>query len=409
MYLGIDFGTCYSTAALLLEAKLTPIPEPFTQGYTFPSSVFITATGEILVGQEAENNRQTNLQRYKREFKRDLGTPEPYILGEISLLPEELVTEIIKKIKTEAEKITQVKGIKNLYQAVITVPATYNKYQRKLMEQAAHQAGFTEIKLLEEPIAAATYYFHNTQIKQEDIILVYDLGGGTFDATLLQKKKTGYKILGIPKSLNYCGVLNFDNLIFDYLKDNCSQQLREYLESQNTNIISLCQQLKHQLSENQEGTINLQIGLEEAETFSLTRKQFEEMLDPIITESVDCCEQLVKNAGLNWSRINHILIVGSSSLIPNLKRLLELRLEHDIVTVDNLDFVVSFGAAIFGQTAINSQTTYYNWQTDLTRDIQTKFNSQNKSKRSLPIPAKQNQPQYNISLATEIQKLFDKE
>lgn len=409
MYLGIDFGTCYSTAALLLDAKLTPIPAPFSQEYIFPSSVFISTTEEILVGQEAENNRQTNPQRYKREFKRDLGTSEPYILGEVSLLPEELVTEILKKIKAEAEKYTQLKGIQNLYQAVITVPATYDKSKRKLMEQAAHQAGFTEIKLLEEPIAAAIYYSHYTQINQEDIVLVYDLGGGTFDATLLQNKKTGYKILGTPKSLNYCGGLNFDYLIFEYIKDNCIQQLREYLESQNTNILSLCQQIKHQLSENYEGTINLQIGLEQAETLSLNRKQFEEMIDPLITESISCCEDLVKNASLNWSKINHILLVGSSSLIPNLKRLLELRLEHDLVIVDNLDLVISFGAAIFGEKEINSPTTYYNWEIDLTKDIQAKLDSQNKTRRSLPNSGKQNQSQFDISLTTEIQKLFDKE
>lgn len=177
MKLGIDFGTCYSSAAVLLDNIPTPIPAPLTYGYCLPSSVFITEQGEILVGQVAENNRQKNPQFYRREFKRDLGSPDPYILGKISMLPEELIAEVLKKLKTEAEKVALARGKKSLTNTLITIPAIYTSYKRNLMLEAGEKAGFSHIEMLEEPVAAAIYYSRHAQIKDGDIILVYDLGG----------------------------------------------------------------------------------------------------------------------------------------------------------------------------------------------------------------------------------------
>ncbi|MFM6787437.1 MAG: hypothetical protein ACKPJP_12025, partial [Microcystis panniformis] len=88
MYLGIDFGTCYSSAALILDGIAKPIKEPNTKGYSFPSSIFVNEKGEILVSQVAENSRQKAPHHYRREFKRDLGSPDPYSIGNFILLPE---------------------------------------------------------------------------------------------------------------------------------------------------------------------------------------------------------------------------------------------------------------------------------------------------------------------------------
>jgi molecular chaperone DnaK (HSP70) len=152
MKLGIDFGTCYSSAALLLDGTLNPIKEPLNHGYSFPSSVFISEQGEILVGQSAENAKAKNLPNYRHEFKRDLGSPDPYTLVTIQMLPEELVTEVLKKLKIEADKVTIGRGEKLLTEVILTVPATYQPYKRRLMQEAATKAGFSQIELLEEPV-----------------------------------------------------------------------------------------------------------------------------------------------------------------------------------------------------------------------------------------------------------------
>lgn len=159
MRLGIDFGTCFSNAALMMaKNSLQTVKDPIKHGYSFPSSVYVTERGELLIGSVAENARQRDLRRYKREFKRELGQNIPYQLGERSFKPEELVCAVLREIKTEAEKIVEGYGHRSVTNTLITVPATYQRYKRGLMEQAARAAGFDTVELLEEPVAAAIYY-----------------------------------------------------------------------------------------------------------------------------------------------------------------------------------------------------------------------------------------------------------
>lgn len=368
--LGIDFGTCYSSAALLIEGVPTPINAPLTPGYCLPSSVFITEQGEILVGQAAENNQQKNPLSYRREFKRDLGSTDPYTFGTTYMLPEELITEIIKKLKGEAEKVAQGRGEKPLTEALITVPATYGKYKRDLMQEAGQKAGFSQIQLLEEPVAAAIYYSHHAQIKDGDIILVYDLGGGTFDATLMQKQGDKYQVLGMPKGLSHCGGKDFDRLIFQQLKNSCSAELRQQLEQKNAWLAraivgNLCRDLKHQLSEQSEASIYIPMGLGQMESFELTSEAFNEMIAPLIEETLDCCEQLVRSAKKDWTQVNRLLLVGGSSRIPYVKEAIEKRLEISPFLVDKPELAVCLGAAMNDsnediiQTLLNSGDALY--------------------------------------------------
>ncbi|MCZ8064914.1 MAG: Hsp70 family protein [Microcystis sp.] len=355
--LGIDFGTCYSSAALLLEGVPTPIPAPLTPGYALPSSVFITEQGEILVGQAAENKRQKNPQRYRREFKRDLGSPDPYTLGNVSMLPEELVAAVLKKLKEEAEKVALGRGEKFLNNALITVPATYSSYKRNLMQDAGIKAGFSQIEMLEEPVAAARYYSCHAQINDGDIILVYDLGGGTFDATLMQKQGDNYQVLAMPKGLANCGGTDFDRLIYQQLKLQCSDELRQQLEPKNAWLAraivgDFCRDLKHQLSEQTEASIYIPMGLGNVETFELTREVFNAMIAPLIEETLDCCEQLVRSAKKDWTQVNQMLLVGGSSRIPYVKEAIERRFNLSPFLVDKPELAVCLGATIYNNISI---------------------------------------------------------
>ncbi len=416
--LGIDFGTCYSSAALLLEGIPSPVPVPLTSGYSLPSSVFISEDGSVLVGQAAENVRQKSPHRYRREFKRDLGSPDPYTFGNSFMLPEDLVAEVLKKLKSESEKIAQGRGQQCLNEAIIAVPATYTLYKRNLMRKAGEKAGFTQVELLEEPMAAAIYYSRYARINDDDIILVSDLGGGTFDATLMQKQGKTYQFLGVPRQVVHFGGIDFDRSIYDYLKQNCSRKLKEYLESKNAwlakaTVFDMCQQLKHQLTEEAAATIYIPIGLEEVEAFSLSRKSFEEMIEPLILETIDCCEQLVSSAGINWEQIKQVLLVGGSSRIPYISRILELRLEHTVLLVDKPDLAVSLGAAMFqcldSVLSSNSNTRLATWESQTASDIQSCFDNESiteKATQRTPTSDKDNS--HNpTSLESEIQRLFD--
>jgi tetratricopeptide (TPR) repeat protein len=362
MLLGLDFGTCYSSAALGIKNNPKLIKEPINRGYSFPSSVFINNQEQILIGQAAENFRQKDPQRYRREFKRDLGSPNPYTIGSVVRLPEELVTEMLRKLKTEAEKMSKGLGEEIIAHAVLTIPATYQPYKRQLMEQAGLKAGFNQIKLLEEPVAAAMYYSRQATVQEQEIVLVYDLGGGTFDATLIQKQKSGYQIIGIPRGLAHCGGTDFDRQIYQELRNRCSQELRQQLEAREAwlaraIVTESCRDLKHQLSEQQDATIYIPMGLTSVESFSLSRGEFNQMIAPLITETIECCDQLVRSAGINWQQINRILLVGGSCRIPFIKETIEQKVQCPAFLVDEPELAVCLGAAIDGIGSSSLQAT----------------------------------------------------
>jgi tetratricopeptide (TPR) repeat protein len=351
MWLGIDFGTCNSSAALLLDGMLKRIAEPLKHGYCFPSSVFFTAQGEILVGHAAENARQKDPQRYRHEFKRDLGSEIPFSLGNCQLLPEELLAEVIRKLKVEADLVVKGRGIEPLSDAIITVPATYQAYKRDMMQKTGIDAGFSQVKLLEEPVAAAIYYSRHAPVEEEEIILVYDLGGGTFDATLIQKEAIGYKILAMPKGLPHCGGKDFDQEIYQDLKSQCSEFLRQRLEDKKDWRIraivgDFCRQIKHQLSEAEEAQVYIPIG--DGESYALTRQAFNGMIEPLIGETIDCCDQLVRSAGLEWRQVERVLLVGGSCRIPYVQETIEEKFGRPHLLVDEPELAVCLGAAIYG-------------------------------------------------------------
>jgi molecular chaperone DnaK (HSP70) len=353
MHLGIDQGTCYSSAALVVNGVLKLVQEPIRHGYSYPSSVFVTPEGEILIGQAAENRRQMHPTRYRREIKRELGRNTPLLIGDREFFPEELIAEFLRRFKSEAETMVNQK----LDDAVITVPAVYQAYKRELMEKAAKKAGFTTVKLLAEPVAAALYYAHQSDrsLEDGDITLVYDLGGGTFDAALIQKRGATYELIALPVGDENCGGYDFDRQIYQDLNAKCSAPLRELLNPKRRHeeayrarllVADWCRDFKHQLSEEREYENFIPVG--GGEIYSLSRQQFEGMIKPFVEKTCQLCEQLVKDAGLSWERCDRVLMVGGSCRIPYIKQVLEQEFGRPVVRVDEPELAVCLGAAIYG-------------------------------------------------------------
>ena len=305
MHLGIDFGTFYSSAALMTGTTIRLVKDPMKHGYAFPSSVFLSDGGKVLVGQAAENKRFQDLSRYLREFKRDLGQDVPIILGDCKWRVDELVTEVLKKLKSEAEYLS---GGHPITDVVLTVPAIYAGYKRSLMQQAAESAGF-RVTLLEEPVAAATYYAWQGNAaahpQEDEVVLVYDFGGGTFDAALVKKSHDHFELLALPVGLEHCGGLDFDRRIYNDLKSGCSPELLEILETRDSNslktrlmVAEWCQDIKHQLSESGEAEVLIPVG--HMESYGLTRDAFNAMIGPTVAETIQLCHALIRDAGLDW-------------------------------------------------------------------------------------------------------------
>jgi len=262
MRVGIDFGTTNSSAALVLGKIVEAVKNPFAMqfGYSFPSSFCVDKDGEVLLADLAEQEMGDSPRGYKRSVKRDLGQKEPYTLNGRKFLPEELIVEFLAMLKGEAEKRIST----SLSAAVITVPATYDSEQLLLMEQAAQAAGFKSVMSVAEPIAAAIYYDQvnkeKYQLKNGDYLLVYDFGGGTFDASLVRRNGLNYEFL--HNEGETVGGEDIDKMIYnDWLK-TARQVFREmlseelYVDISNKNaarrnqidVLRMCRDVKHRLS-----------------------------------------------------------------------------------------------------------------------------------------------------------------
>lgn len=354
MYLAIDFGTCNTKAALVIEDKLILVQNPFKpESSFFRSSVYLTPEGQILVGHAADAMRDTDVRRYRKEFKRDFGENIPYQLGDRQLLPQDLVGAVLSKIKEEAERIVQSHGENSLTNVVLTVPASYNGYKKGLMQAVAEQVGFTKVQLLAEPEAAAYYYNRNNIISNGDIVLVYDLGGGTFDAALLRKEGDGYKSLVPPTGIDGCGGIDFDKQIYQRICGQITDSLlverlrifNDVKAQQDREILGdFCRGLKHQLSQIPKAFGRLIL---DKEAYGLTQRDFNLMVGSVIDETVAECVRLVKDANLKLDELNHVLLVGGSCRIPYVRKLLEAKLTKPLFHLREPELAVCKGAVLF--------------------------------------------------------------
>lgn len=406
MWLGIDFGTCFSSAALILDnGSLVRVKDPRKHGYSFPSSVYVESEDNFLIGYSAEFKRNIEPLRYRREFKRDLGSRTPYQLGKWQFMPEQLVAEILGKLRAEANKIVKAYGCETFKNAVVTIPATYQDFKNSLIQQAAENAGFEKAQLLPEPVAAAIYSAQKHDIKDGEITLVYDLGGGTFDSTLIQKHSTtDYQILGIPVGDSNCGGIDFDREIYADFSQNCSATFKELLNSQKytkegyiarSTVAEMCCDIKHQLSEDYEAQAPV-ILMGQIEYYNLSREKFNSLIEPYIDKTIRLCEQLVTNANLSWEKVDRILMVGGSCRIPYIQQILKEKLGRNIYLVDEPDLAVSLGAAIHAKQldAEKYKKTYQN---------QSQINQQS-SKNNDIIKEKQNIESQNDTRVDKLSK-----
>ena len=350
MWIGIDFGTCNSCASVVKSKAIRLAIDPASNTNVFPSSVYIESNRQVLVGQLAENKQTEDINRYKRSFKPDLGQKVPFILGEYQKLPVELVTEVIKKLKIETER--QILGGSLDTGAVITVPAKYEQPLRALMRSAAQKAGFRSIELLEEPVAAAIYYASQTESKVQngDIFLVYDLGGGTFDATLVRRNGLRYELFGVPDGIQVGGE-DFDDAIYQDLL-TIYPGLRMHLMDQHHKLDRLrlrmfCRGIKHILS-TQKVVDHSLILTGQSIRYQRTRGEVISLIREHIDDTITCCEQLIKRSRINMSQIRCVLLVGGSCRIPFIEERLRQKLKVEVFHVDKPEQAVSMGAAYYG-------------------------------------------------------------
>jgi molecular chaperone DnaK (HSP70) len=351
--LGIDFGTCLSSAAVVVDGEPRPVKEPQRQGYSLASAVYWDAEADtLLVGEAAEFARRQDPTCYDREFKRSLGKGAPHLLGSRTFETEDLVAAVLRQLAGEAARFLPGGGRPE--RAVLTVPSRYEEPRRECMREAARRAGL-EAELLTEPVAAALHYERRCKegVAEGEAVLLYDLGGGTFDAAVLAKRDGRFEELVPSDGLDEVGGSTFDAAIYNDLLTRSPAPLREALKRQGDpaalrlrqTVWAECRNLKHHLSVAPKGAVWLD-HVQPPVHYALEAAQFEAAIRPDLDATVRVCQRLVARAGLPASRPPRLVMVGGSTRIPLVARVLREAFGREPERVDDPELAVCLGAAL---------------------------------------------------------------
>lgn len=350
---GIDLGTTNSALAVLEGGEPTIIAN--AEGMrTTPSVVAFSKTGEVLVGEVAKRQAVTNVDRTIASVKRHMGTDWKVKIDDKEYTPQEISARILSKLKQDAEAYLGDK----VTDAVITVPAYFNDAQRTATKEAGQIAGLNVLRIVNEPTAAALAYGLEKG-KEDELILVFDLGGGTFDVSLLEvgKDDDGFSTIQVRATNgdNKLGGDDWDQRIVDWLVDQVKTKDGADLSKDRIALQRLrdaAEQAKKELSSAMSTNINLQylsmsengpIHLDE----KLTRAKFEEMTEDLLQRCKTPFNSVIKDAGISLSEIDHVVLVGGSTRMPAVTELVkELTGGREPNRGVNPDEVVAVGAAL---------------------------------------------------------------
>ena len=345
--IGIDLGTTNSCVAVLEAGEAKVIPNP--EGNRTTPSIVCKKNGETIVGDAAKRQAETNPNTI-RSIKRLMGTNEKVEMEGKKYTPEEISAMILTNLKETAEKYLGEKVTK----AVITVPAYFNDAQRQATKNAGKIAGLEVERIINEPTAASLAYGFDKQDKMQTI-LVYDLGGGTFDVSVLELGDGVYEVKSTAGN-NRLGGDDFDERIINYLvetfrKENgidlstdkmAMQRLKEAAEKAKKDLsgVTTTQISCPFITQGENGPLHLDV--------TLTRAKFESLVSDLVESTLKPVQDALKEAKLKKEDIDHVILVGGSTRIPMVQELVKKELGKEPNRSVNPDEVVAMGAAIQG-------------------------------------------------------------
>lgn len=338
MIIGIDLGTTNSLVAYWDGEEAKIIPNVMGSKYT-PSIVSVGEEGEIFVGEIAKERTITHPKKTVEAFKRYMGTNRKVYLGEFCFTPEELSSFILKSLKEDAEAFLQ----QEIIEAVISVPAYFNDMQRKATKNAAELAGLKVQRLISEPTAAAIAY--GLQEGPEDIkYLIFDLGGGTFDVSILERFENLIEVKALAGD-NFLGGEDFKQSLVEYfIQEN---QIDFYqLDSKVKSILNKQAELcKRQLSNNKTAKMSIMINNQKIETI-INQRKFEEIVSSLLYKLYKPVERALNDAELTSDDIDRIILIGGATRMPVVRSLVAKMFQKLPYAHINPDEAVALGAAI---------------------------------------------------------------
>ncbi len=345
--IGIDLGTTNSCVSVLEGGEPTIIPN--NEGArTTPSVVAFTKEGERIVGEPAKRQAVTNADRTITSIKTHMGTDFKVSIDGKDFTPQEISAIILQKLKADAESYLG----ETVTEAVITVPAYFSDAQRQATKDAGKIAGLDVKRIINEPTAASLAYGLD-KLDQEKKILVFDLGGGTFDVSILEIGDGTFEVLATAGN-NRLGGDDFDQLLIDYLASEFKKTDGVDLTQDKMALQRLkeaAEKAKKELSSTMTTNINLPFITATAEgpkhlNIDLTRAKFDELTAGLVSKTMVPTEQAIKDAGISVSEIDDVLLVGGSTRIPAVQNAVKKFINKEPHKGINPDECVAAGAAI---------------------------------------------------------------
>mgnify|MGYP003204042492 FL=1 len=346
--IGIDLGTTNSCVAVMEGGK--PVVIANTEGArTTPSVVAFTKTGERLVGEPAKRQAVTNAEKTIASIKRHMGTDYKVQIDDKAYSPQEISAMILQKLKSDAENYLGEK----VTEAVITVPAYFNDAQRQATKDAGKIAGLDVKRIINEPTAAALSYGLDNEEEQK--IMVYDLGGGTFDVSIIEIGDGVIEVLSTAGD-NKLGGDDFDNVITQYMLDEFKKQEGVDLSTDKMAMQRLkeaAEKAKKELSSATTTNINLPFITATAEgpkhfDMNLTRAKFDELTAHLVERTAGPVNSALNDAGMTASELSKVLLVGGSTRIPAVQDKVQQLTGKEPFKGINPDECVAIGASVQG-------------------------------------------------------------
>ena len=349
--LGIDLGTTFTAAAVSRNGRVE-IVGMGNHASSIPSAVLLREDGELLVGDAATRRGQHEPARLAREFKRRLGDATPIILGHTPYSSERLMAAVVRHVVDTVNE--RQGGPPNA--VTIAHPANWGPYKRELLEQAATVAGVTGARFVTEPEAAAVHFAAGERVDEGGIVAVYDLGGGTFDAAVMRRVGDRFVTMGEPQGIERLGGIDFDEAVMSHVRATVGDALTQLdgndpvVRSGMIRLRGDCIAAKEALSDDSEAVIPVMLpGLQTQ--VRLTRPEFENMIRPVLRETVDMLRRALQLAGLTPDQLSAVVLAGGSSRIPLVAEMVSGTLGRPVSVDAHPKDTVAMGAARLAASA----------------------------------------------------------
>lgn len=353
--LGIDVGTTFTAAAVFRDGQVRSVTLG-QNGDAMPTTVYLTEGEDFVVGDVARRRMTENPAGGAREFKRRLGDSTPLVLNGSPYSADRLMGVVYRHV---IKVVTETEGEPPSF-VVVSHPSNWKAFKIDLIRQAAvAAAGSATVGLIEEPVAAAVHYAHSGRIDVGELVGVYDLGGGTFDAAVLQRTQSGFRRLGEPTGIERLGGIDFDAALMTHVQRSLGERF-EALDTQDRAVrIGLedlrleCIEAKVSLSADTAATINVGVpGLHDS--VRITRAEFEQLIRPVLRETIESLRAAIRQAGATADQLATVLLIGGSSRIPLVSDIVSAEIGRPVAVDAHPKLAVAMGAAIATQSVLDA-------------------------------------------------------